>query len=117
MLRSRISARTTIIVLANAISVRVAVPANNEATQIRLHPAALFLSLPGLGGCHRTCQATKVFVVGGEGFDFLHKHCVGGVDQGDGGRGLVEHRLFFGGVLGQIIEISLKFLVFDGFPI
>ena len=101
-------------VLANVIAVRVAVPADDESTWIRLCPAALFLSLSRMGGCCRTCQATKVFVVGGESFDLLHKSCVGGGEQGNGGGELLEHQLFVGGSVGQVIKIALKFLILDG---
>ena len=101
-------------VLSNTIAVHVTVSSDNEATRIRLRPSALFLSLSRLGACHRRCQATKVFVVCGESFNLLHEHCVGGGKQGNGGGEFLEHRLFVGGGVGQVIEIALEFLVFDG---
>ena len=43
-------------VLANAKSVRVVIPADDEATRMCLHLLAFSLSIFRLGGCHRTCQ-------------------------------------------------------------
>ena len=70
---SRISVQPATVVLANEITVRVVVPANDEATRICLHPESLFLSLSRLGSVCRTCQGTEVFVVRGERFDVLHE--------------------------------------------
>ena len=90
-------------VLANTKAVRVAVPADNEATWICLRPAALSLSLSRMGGCRRTCQTTKVFIVGGKSFDFGHNSCVGGKEQGDRGGEFLEHCLFVGGGVSQVV--------------
>ena len=103
-------------VLDNAMTVCVTVLDNNEATRIRLHLAALFLSISMIGGVCRTCQATKVFVVGGKRFDLLHRRCVGGGKQGDCSGEFMEHRLFVGGGVGQVVDIALEFLVLNGFP-
>ena len=73
-----------------------------------------FLSLPRLGGVFGTCQAAKVFVVGGERFDLLNERCVDGGEQGDSVRELLEHHLFIGGGMGEVIETTLEFLVLDG---
>ena len=115
VLWDRLSAQTAIVFLSNAIAVRLAVPSDNEATWIRLRPASLFLSLSRLGGCRITVQATKLFVFGGERFDFIPEHFVGGGGQGNGGGEFQEHRIFVGGSVGQVIEIALEFLVLDGF--
>ena len=71
--------------LSNTKAVDVVVPADDEATHIRLRPASLALSLSSLGGCRRTCQTTEVFIFGGKRFDFLYEQCVGSGEQGDGG--------------------------------
>ena len=78
VLRTRIAAQPAVMVLANAIPVHAAVPADDASTRIRLFPAALFLSVSRLGGVCRMCQAAEVFVVYGECFDLLHASCVGG---------------------------------------
>ena len=102
-------------VLANAKTVRVEVPANNEATRICLCTAYFYLSLSRLGGFCRTCQTTEVFIVGGERFDFGHETCVGGGERGNGGGDFLKHRLFVCGGVIQVVEIALKFLVLDRF--
>ena len=114
MLWAKIDARPTVVVLSNDITVHVAVLANDEATWIRLRPEDLFLSLYRLGRVRRTFQATEVFAIGGERFDFPHVRCVGGGEQGGYGRELLEHRLFVGGDVVQVIKIALEFLVLDG---
>ena len=84
-------------VLSNTIAVCVAIPTDNEATRIRLCPAAFSLSLSILGGCRRAFQTIKVFIVGSESFDFGHKCCVGGGDRVGGVCEFLKHRLFLGG--------------------
>ena len=61
------------------------------------------------------CQITRVFIFGGESFDFGHECCVGGVEQGDSGSDFLDHRLFIGGGMSQVVEIALEFLILDGF--
>ena len=102
-------------VLANTIAVCVAVPVDNEATRIRLCPAVLSFYLYKLGGFRRTCQAAELFVVDGESFDFLHKRCVGGGEQGDNGGEFLEYRIFFSGGVSQVVKTDLKFFLLDGF--
>ena len=99
-------------VLSNAKAVGVSVPADDEATRIRLCPEAL--SLSRLGGCCRTCQTTEVFIFGSEDFDLFHDRCIGGGESGDGGGELLEHRLFVGGSVSQFVEIVLEFLILNG---
>ena len=112
-MQSQRAAQTAIMVLSNAIAVCVAVTANDEATRIHLRPDSL--SISRLGRCRRTCQASGVFVFRGESFDFLQEHSFRGGEQGDGGRELLEHRLFVGGSVGQVVEIALFFFILDGF--
>ena len=77
VLRTRIAAQPAVMVLANAIPVHAAVPADDASTRIRLFPAALFLSVSRLGGVCGTFQAAELFVVGVKRFDLLHKRSVG----------------------------------------
>ena len=81
----RRDAQTAMMVHAGAKAVHVAVTADDEATRILLGPAALSVYLSKLGGCHRTCKTSEVFIVGVEIFDFFHDHCVGGGDRGGSG--------------------------------
>ena len=104
-------------VLTNTIPVRVAVAADDVATQIRLCPVALLLCLSMLVSLRRMCQAAEVFIFGGDQFDLLHERCVGGGEKGNCGGEFLKHRLFVGGGVGQVIKIALEFFILDGFSI
>ena len=100
-------------VLSNAKAVRMAVPYDYEATRFHLCPESL--SLSRLGSCRITCQTIEVFIVESEIFDFLHERCVGGGEKGNGNGEFLDHRLFVGGGVRQVVEIALKCFVLDGF--
>ena len=117
MMRAWISVPPAVVVLANTIPVHMAVPSDDVLTWIRLCPEALLFYPSRLGGIFGTFQAAKVFVGGGENFVFLQEGCIGGGEQGDCGRELLEHRLLVGGNMVQVIEINLDFLVLIGFSI
>ena len=63
VLRSWRDAQTAIVVLSHSKDLRMAVPADNEATRICLCPEVFSLSLPSLGGGCSLCQTAKIFLL------------------------------------------------------